>query len=55
MSDENIKEVRFDQYCNSCEHKKIKADDDKENICSDCLAEPGRQYSHKPINYKEKK
>lgn len=46
------KEVYFDQYCESCEHKDL---NDYENPCNDCLANPGNENSHKPVEYKEKK
>lgn len=46
------KEVRFDQYCSTCEHEKTKEEDDP---CHECLNNPANAYSHKPINWKEKK
>lgn len=49
--EENMKEVRFDQYCSTCEHKKLP---EAEDPCDECLSNPGRQYSHKPLNYKKK-
>lgn len=49
--DENIKEVRFDLYCEKCAHYEEPDDDDP---CHYCLEEPGRQYTHKPLNFKEK-
>lgn len=48
--DNNIKEVYFVQYCKTCTHKDLAEDLDP---CDECLAEPARQYSHKPLNYKE--
>ena len=50
--DENTKFVRFDQYCSSCKHKKVK-DDEGEEPCNTCLGEPARDYSHKPIKYEK--
>lgn len=50
--EEIYKEVRFDKYCRTCEHEKQEAHSDP---CNDCLSEPVNTYSHKPINWKEKK
>lgn len=48
MSD--TKEVRFDNWCDSCEHY----DKDATDIpCNDCLAQPYNVHSSKPIYYKE--
>lgn len=49
MSD--MKEVRFDLYCHTCEAKDKKED---EHPCDECLVEAVNLYSHKPVNYKEK-
>lgn len=48
---DNMKEVYFDQYCASCQHVD---EDEASDQCNECLNEPGRLYSHKPLNYKEK-
>ena len=48
----DYKEVYFDQYCKKCEHKDAK---DSEDPCDECLANTVSLYSHKPLNYKEKK
>lgn len=45
------KEVRFDLYCDRCEYKEK---DDYEEPCFSCLDEPVREYSHRPINWKER-
>ena len=45
------KEVYFDQYCKTCEHKDEKETDE---TCNECLTNPVNLYSHKPVNYKEK-
>ena len=45
---EDYKEVRFDQYCQTCEHWPKK---DTEDPCCGCLDEPTNLYSHKPVNY----
>lgn len=47
---ENMKEVYFDQYCPNCKYLN---EDQASDVCHDCLNEPARQYSHKPLNYKE--
>lgn len=52
MPDINMKEVYFHEYCKTCKYEdKNEADDP----CNDCLATPAHQYSHKPINWEEKK
>lgn len=45
------KEVYFDQYCKTCEHKDEKETDE---TCNECLTNQVNLYSHKPVNYKEK-
>lgn len=45
------KEVFFDQYCKTCEHRDLA---ESEDPCYDCLEEPTNLESHKPVNYKEK-
>lgn len=50
--EENMKIVSFDIYCKSCKHK---SKEDYEDPCNECLHEPARQYSHKPLNYEEDK
>ena len=45
------KEVYFDQYCKTCEHKDLP---ESEDPCFDCLEEPTNFESHKPVHYKEK-
>lgn len=47
----DLKEVYFDKYCNTCEHSKLSQDND---ICNECLSNPGNYDSHKPIRWKEK-
>lgn len=44
------KEVRFDQYCESCEHRDKP---ESEEPCDECLSEPSNLYSNKPVNYKK--
>ena len=45
------KEVFFDQYFKTCEHKEVK---EEEEPCYSCLAETCNLYSHKPVNWKKK-
>lgn len=47
----DLKEVYFDKYCNTCEHSKLSQDND---ICNECLSNPGNYDSNKPIRWKEK-
>lgn len=51
MEATNMKEVYYDQYCPYCKYVDCEEDTD---ICHYCLAEPAREYSHKPVNFKEK-
>ena len=51
MNTENMKIVDFNTYCNKCRHKDV---DEAEKPCFDCLAEPARQYSQKPLKFEEK-
>lgn len=48
------KEVDFNKYCPLCKYKDINPDDEG-SPCSNCLDYPTNQYSHKPIEFKEKK
>ena len=50
--DEGYKEVYFDKYCETCEYKDAP---EKDEPCAGCLENPINLYSHKPVNYKEKK
>ena len=47
---ENIKIVDFNTYCKKCRNKKLK---ESEKPCYECLAEPSRQYSNKPLRFEE--
>lgn len=51
MEEAIYKEVYFDKYCKTCQHKDL---DEKEEPCRSCLSEPANLYSHKPVNWKEK-
>ena len=46
-----MKEVYFDKYCPTCEHRDVKEVDDP---CAECLDEPARPESHKPVKYEER-
>lgn len=52
MVDYEYKEVYFNEYCKTCEHRKVK---DTEEPCNECLDNPINVYSHKPVNYKKAK
>lgn len=47
-----LKEVRFDQWCQTCAHSGV---DEKESPCTECLGVPARVDSTKPENWEEKK
>ena len=52
MSDLIDKEVYFGLYCNQCQYYDTP---ESEDPCDECLTSPSNVYSHKPINFKEKK
>lgn len=43
------KEVRYDLYCDKCEHHELGEEMDP---CHDCLQSPSNEYSHKPVYFK---
>lgn len=50
---ENIyREVNFEKYCETCEHKEL---DEKFDQCNDCLANGTNENSEKPVYWKERK
>ena len=49
--DEGYKEVRFDLYCKTCKHEKVK---DVEEPCNECLDNSANLYSVKPVKWEEK-
>jgi hypothetical protein len=52
MSIENeYQEVRFNQYCKTCEHENVP---ETEDPCNECLDNPANLYSHRPVKYKQK-
>lgn len=48
--EQDMKEVFFNQYCDSCVNKDTA---ESEEPCDECLETPARPYSHKPINFEE--
>lgn len=50
--DDIYKEVYFNVYCETCQHKSISEEEDP---CYACLQEPVNLYSHKPVKWEEKK
>lgn len=46
-----IKIVEFDKYCNLCKYEKTTEDGDP---CNECLGNPTRPNSRKPVMFKEK-
>lgn len=51
MDANEMKEVYFDQYCQTCKHKDLK---ESEEPCNECLTETVNLYSHKPVKWEEK-
>ena len=51
MINEGYKEVYFDWYCKNCKHEKLK---DNEEPCNECLDNPVKLHSHKPVKFEEK-
>lgn len=51
MNSDGMKLVYFDEYCKTCKHKNVVEDSEP---CDECLTEPARQYSHKPVKWEEK-
>lgn len=47
---DNLKEVYFYKYCNTC---KFRSTYDDDNPCDECLSIPARENSHKPEYYEE--
>lgn len=48
MDEFNMKEVFFNQYCNTCVYKDLEVFDEP---CDECLNVPARANSHKPLMY----
>lgn len=51
MAELKDKEVLFNEYCCRCINKDIPETDDP---CDECLQNPKNEYSHKPVNFKER-
>lgn len=49
---DNYKEVYFHKYCETCEYKDTP---EKDEPCSECLENPMKINSHKPVKYEKKK
>ena len=49
-SNDGMKEVYFDQYCEKCKNRDLEADKEP---CSEGWSEPVNQYSHKPGELEE--
>lgn len=43
--------VYFESYCPKCQYEKVKETDDP---CNRCLNYPVNNYSHRPVEFKEK-
>lgn len=51
--DQPYKFVEFNLYCDRCKYKDVK-DENGEEPCNSCLAEPVNLNSSKPIKFEEK-
>lgn len=51
MNEGETKEVYFHIYCKKCQYVNRRDDEDP---CNECLENPYNEYSHKPVNFKEK-
>ena len=51
MIEQEYQEVAFYKYCEKCKHF---ISEESEEVCNECLENPIRQYSEKPINFEEK-
>jgi hypothetical protein len=52
MNVNGMKFVYFGTYCKGCKYADKSEDTEP---CTECLAEPVNQYSHKPVKYEERK
>lgn len=52
MIEDCYKEVYFGRYCRTCKHAAVES---AEEPCNECLEHPINNFSHKPVNYEEKK
>lgn len=51
FTEEQYKEVYFNEYCSQCYFSDKKEED---SPCDECLEEPVNLYSHKPVKFKKK-
>ena len=49
--EENMKIVNYEKYCKTCKNEKESPDSD---VCNECLSEPARHYTSKPLKWEEK-
>ena len=52
MNDSDLKEVRFDIYCKTCEHEKL---DGFKEPCNECLEFGMNEGTDRPVLWEEKK
>lgn len=50
--DEGFREVMYHKYCESCKYKDKK---NYEDPCDECLSEPARLHTEKPLKFEEAK
>lgn len=48
---EGLKEVMYHNYCPKCKHEDVK---NHEDPCDECLSEPARLYTEKPLKFEAK-
>lgn len=46
----DLKIVHYWEYCHKCKHKNVKPNEDP---CYECLNNPAKVDSHKPIDFEE--
>ena len=51
MAEIITKEVYFYKYCPTCAYFERKCSEDP---CNDCLNNPSNDYSHRPVNWKQR-
>ena len=51
MNETRFKEVYFDEFCSQCKFEK---NAENEKPCDECLEEPVKEYSHKPVKFIKK-
>lgn len=49
--EEKLKEVLYGDYCRNCKYEEAPESDDP---CDECLENPGREFSHKPLKFESK-